>query len=38
MNCSDYITMSEAFQLPYKHRELLYDMAKERIENMNKGH
>lgn len=36
MNCSDYITMSEAFALPFKYRELLFDMAKKRSEEMNK--
>jgi len=36
MNCSDYITVSEAFNMPYEYRELLYDAAKKRIEEMNK--
>ena len=36
MNCSDYIKLSDAFALPYKYRELLYDLAKKRSEEMNK--
>lgn len=36
MNCSDYITMSEAFSLPYQYREMIYEMAKKRSDEMNK--
>ena len=36
MNCSDYITMAEAFALPYQYREILYEMAKKRSEEMEK--
>ena len=34
VNCSDYITLSEAFSLTYKDRELLYKIAEERYKKM----
>ena len=33
-NCSDYITLSEAFSLPYKDRQLMYKVAEERYKKL----
>lgn len=34
MNCSDYITMSEAFNMPFEYREILFKMVKKRSEEL----
>ena len=36
LNCSDYVTMQEAFSLPYKYREEIFEMVKERFEALEK--
>lgn len=33
-NCSDYITLSEAFSMPYNDRKLLIKIAEERYKKM----
>lgn len=37
MNCSDYISMTEAFSLPYAYREIVYEVAKEKYDEMKEG-
>ena len=36
LNCSDYVTMQEAFSLPYQYREEIYEMVKERLKELEK--
>ena len=37
MSCSDYVTLSEAYSLPFKDREVIYKIVEEQRKKLSKN-